>query len=126
MKPKRPVKKSSKPKKFMDTLSDEERAAQEISRIKLPQTGQVLGVLDQRLGASRTRVRCLDGKTRICRIPGRLKRRLWVRENDILIIEPWEFSGDEKGDILYKYTPTQVQYLKKRGHLKQIEEMEEF
>ncbi|MBL7056529.1 translation initiation factor eIF-1A [Candidatus Woesearchaeota archaeon] len=110
----------------MNTLSDEERAAQEISRIKLPQTGQVLGVLDQRLGASRTRVRCFDGKTRICRIPGRLKRRLWVRENDILIIEPWEFSGDQKGDILYKYTPTQVQYLKRKGHLKQLEEMEEF
>jgi translation initiation factor 1A len=72
------------------------------------------------------RVRCLDGKTRICRIPGRLKRRLWVRENDILIIEPWEYSGDEKGDVIYKYTPTQTSYLKKRGYLKKIEEEDEF
>jgi len=112
--------------KKKEQLSEQEKQQQEISRIKLPRGNQTLGILDQRLGASRTRVRCLDGKTRICRIPGRLKRRLWVREGDILIVEPWEYSGDAKGDIIYKYTPTQVQYLKNKGHLKKIEEMEEF
>jgi|TARA_B100002003_G_C14102015_1_gene530011 translation initiation factor 1A len=116
---------NKKKDKKKDNLTDEERQQQEISRIKLPRGNQTLGILEQRLGASRVRVRCLDGKTRICRIPGRLKRRLWVRENDILIAEPWEFSGDSKGDILYKYTPTQVVFLKKKGYLKKIE-MEEF
>ncbi len=111
--------------KKKDNLTEEERQRQEISRIKLPRGSQTLGILEQRLGASRVRVRCLDGKTRICRIPGRLKRRLWVRENDILIVEPWEFSGEGKGDILYKYTPTQVVFLKSKGYLKKIE-MEEF
>ena len=72
--------------KKKEQLAEQEKLQQEISRIKLPRGNQVLGILQQRLGASRTRVRCLDGKTRICRIPGRLKRRLWVRENDILII----------------------------------------
>ena len=108
---------------------EEERQQQiqaEISRIKLPRENQVLGILDQRLGASRVRVRCLDGKTRICRIPGRLKRRLWVRENDIIIVEPWEFGGDEKGDILYKYTNTQVSFLKRKGYLKKLEDLDEF
>ena len=107
-------------------ISPEEQIQQEISRIKLPRGNQSLGVLDQRLGASRMRVRCLDGKTRICRIPGRLKRKLWVREGDILIVEPWEFSGDEKGDVIYKYTPTQIVWLKNKGHLKNIEELDEF
>jgi len=92
----------------------QEHIQQEISRIKLPRDRQVLGILLQRLGASRVRVRCLDGKTRICRIPGRLKRRLWVRENDIVIVEPWEYSGDEKGDILYKYSNTQVIFPQKQ------------
>lgn len=109
-----------------DALTDEERQQQEITRIKLPHGNQTLGLLEQRLGASRVRVRCLDGKTRVCRIPGRLKRKLWVRENDIVIVEPWEFSGEEKGDILYKYTPTQVMFLKNKGYLKKIEEMDEF
>jgi len=112
--------------KKKEQQAEQDKLQQEISRIKLPRGNQVMGILQQRLGASRTRVRCLDGKTRICRIPGRLKRRLWVRENDILIIEPWEFGGDGKGDILYKYTPTQVQYLKNKGYLKKMEEMEEF
>ena len=112
--------------KKKDNLTEEERRQQEISRIKLPYGRQTLGILDQRVGASRMRVRCLDGKTRICRIPGRLKRKLWVRENDILIIEPWEFSGDDKGDVLYKYTPTQVVFLKNKGYLKKFEDMDEF
>jgi|TARA_Y100000031_G_scaffold107019_1_gene117849 translation initiation factor 1A len=112
--------------KKKEQLAKQEKLQQEITRIKLPRDNQTLGVLEQRLGASRMRVRCLDGKTRICRIPGRLKRRLWVRENDILIVEPWEFSGEGKGDILYKYTPTQVVFLKNKGYLKKIEEEEEF
>ena len=109
-----------------EKLAEQEKQQQEISRIKLPRGRQTLGVLEQRLGASRMRVKCLDGKTRICRIPGRLKRRLWVRENDILIVEPWEFSGENKGDILYKYTPTQRVFLKNKGYLKKIEEADEF
>ena len=111
--------------KKKEELTEQQFQEQEISRIKLPKGRQTLGILEQRLGASRTRVRCLDGKTRICRIPGRLKRKLWVRENDIIIVEPWEFSGDEKGDIIYKYTPTQTQWLKNKGYLKSIE-AEEF
>ena len=103
-----------------------ERAQAEISRIKLPWKGQSFGVVDQRLGGSRMRVRCLDGKTRICRIPGRLKRSLWVREGDIIIAEPWEYLGDEKGDILYKYTNTQVVFLRKKGYLKKFEDLDGF
>jgi translation initiation factor 1A len=112
--------------KKKEQLTEEQRQQQEISRIKLPRGLQTLGVLEQRHGGSRMRVRCLDGKTRICRIPGRLKRRLWVRENDILIVEPWEYSGDDKGDILYKYTPTQVVFLKNKGYLRKLEEADEF
>ena len=98
----------------------------QIARIFLPRDKQVFGLLEQWLGASRIRVRCLDGKTRICRIPGRLKRKLWVREGDIVIVEPWEFGGDAKGDVVYKYTPTQVQFLKNKGYLKQLDEFSEF
>ena len=112
--------------KKKERIAEQQKQQEEISRIRLPRGNQTLGILEQRLGGSRVRVRCLDGKTRICRIPGRLKRKLWVRENDIIIIEPWEFSGDEKGDIIYKYTPTQIVLLKNKGYLKKIEETDEF
>ena len=104
----------------------QDKLQQEITRIKLPRPPQTFGLLEQRLGASRVRVRCFDGKTRICRIPGRLKRRLWVRPGDLIIVEPWEYSGDEKGDVLFKYSKAQVEFLKRKGHLKQLDDFEEF
>jgi len=109
-----------------EELARQEEIQRQISRIKLPRNNQVFGILEQRLGASRNRVRCLDGKSRVCRIPGRLKRKLWVREGDIIIVEPWEYSGDKKGDIIYKYTKAQIVFLKKKGYLDKLQEFEEF
>ncbi|MBS3164783.1 translation initiation factor eIF-1A [Candidatus Woesearchaeota archaeon] len=100
--------------------------SEEVLRVRLPRDKQVLGLCERRLGGSRMKVICLDGKTRVCRIPGRLKRILWVRDGDTLLIEPWEFSGDGKGDVVYKYRPLQVQWLKKNGYLKGLEDLEEF
>ncbi len=98
----------------------------EIRRVKLPRGNQTLGILEQRLGGSRMRVRCMDGKNRICRIPGRLKRSLWVRPGDVLLIEPWELGGDKKGDVIFKYKPIQVDFLRRKGYLKGLEEADEF
>lgn len=99
---------------------------QEYVRVRLPRGKEVIGILQERLGGSRNKVRCLDGKTRICRIPGRLKRSLWVRPGDFVIVEPWEFGGDEKGDIVYKYSKGQADWLRRKGYLKELEELDEF
>ncbi|MEK6874338.1 MAG: translation initiation factor eIF-1A [Nanoarchaeota archaeon] len=103
-----------------------EQEQMELRRVKLPRDNETLGVCDQRVGGSRMRVRCMDGKTRICRIPGRLKRKLWVREGDILLIEPWELSGNERGDVIFKYKPIQLAALRERGLLKGLEGTDEF
>ena len=71
-------------------MSQPEDAEMQVIRVRLPQKTEVLGIVQQRLGGSRMRVLCLDGKERICRIPGRLRRNLWVRENDLVIVEPSE------------------------------------
>lgn len=97
-----------------------------ILRIKLPRGKETFGLVEQRLGASRVKARCLDGKNRVCRIPGRLKKSLWVREGNFVIVEPWEYGGDDKGDIIYKYNSTQVNYLKRKGYLQKIADLEEF
>ncbi|SRR3990172_9057397 len=104
----------------------EEEAQLEIRKTKLPRGNEQIGIVEQRLGGSRMYVKCLDGKTRVCRIPGRLKRRLWVREGNFVIVEPWEFGGNEKGDIIFKYKPTQVDFLRTKGYLKSMEDIEEF
>lgn len=99
--------------------SNNQDPQEEVLRVRLPRGKEVLGILDRRLGASRMLVRCLDGKSRNCRVPGRLKRKLWLREGDIVLVEPWAFD-DKKADILFKYTPAAVSWLKRKGYLKEI------
>jgi len=100
---------------------------QEIMRVKLPRGNQSIGVVESRLGNGRMRVRCYDGKTRVCRIPGSMKRNLWVRENDVVLVEPWEYGGEDKGDVIYKYRPSQVEFLRRKGLIKEVTvDLEEF
>jgi len=92
-------------------------------RVRMPQGNEILGIVQQRLGGSRMRVNCLDGKERICRIPGSKRRGLWVREHDVIIIKPWELGGDAKGDVIFKYrSKAEVAFLKRKGMLKSLEE----
>ena len=95
-------------------------------RLKLPTGTEIFGIVERRVGGSRMEVKCEDGKTRNCRIPGALRRRLWVREGDIVIVKPWEIDGDTRGDVVYKYRPIQAEHLQKKGYLDVFEQMEEF
>src|SRR3972149_1487776 len=88
-----------------------------VTRVKLPRGGEVIGIIEQRLGGNKMLVNCLDGKERNCRVPGRLKRKLWLRPNDVVIIEPWELDN-EKGDVVLKYHSNQIEWLKRNGFLK--------
>ena len=90
---------------------------QVITRVRLPRGEEMIGIIEQRLGGNKMLVVCLDGKTRNCRVPGRLKRALWLRPGDVVIVEPWELDK-EKGDIIFKYKPNQVEWLKNKGYLK--------
>ena len=66
-------------------------------------------------------VKATDGKTRNCRVPGRYKRKLWLRPKDIVLITPWEYD-DNKGDIIYKYSKTAINQLRKKGILDSLTE----
>ena len=108
-------------KKTLSAQEEQERIAEDIRRTPMPKERQVIGICAQRVGGSRMIVKCLDGKERNCRIPGRLKRKLWVREGDVLLIEKWELGGDERGDVVFKYRPHQAEVLRRKGLLKQLE-----
>jgi translation initiation factor 1A len=90
-------------------------------RARMPREGQVIGVIAQRLGGNRMEVRCTDGKTRNCRVPGRFKRSMWLRPNDIVMIEKWP-DDDNKGDVVYKYGSSQINQLRKKGILNSLSE----
>ena len=100
---------------------EENNESEEKIRVRLPRGEESIGIIEERHGGNKMRVNCLDGKDRVCRVPGRLKRELWLRPGDIVIIEPWELDKD-KGDVIYKYRPNQVAWLKKNGYLENEED----
>ena len=90
-------------------------------RVSLPYKpkGEMFAVAETFQGGSRLQVICEDGIRRMGRIPGKLRRRMWGRENDLLIVVPWSFQ-DSKADVKFRYTPTQTANLKRRGKIPEI------
>ncbi|TAJ45844.1 translation initiation factor eIF-1A [Methanofollis fontis] len=90
----------------------------EIIRVRLPnkRNREMFASAELMLGANHIRVRCFDGVTRIGRIKGKIKKRVWIREGDVLIVVPWDFQ-DDKCDIIYRYTRPQVDWLRSRNYL---------
>ncbi|MHA1270109.1 MAG: translation initiation factor eIF-1A [Candidatus Helarchaeota archaeon] len=85
-------------------------------RVAKKEDGEVYGVVLQMLGNSRMKVYCFDGKVRIARIRGKLVKRMWIREEDVVIVSPWEFQ-DDKADIVHRYKRSEVSWLQRRGFI---------
>ncbi|MEM4390081.1 MAG: translation initiation factor eIF-1A [Candidatus Micrarchaeia archaeon] len=94
-----------------------ESEGEEFARVRVPRKGEILGVVTGMMGASRVMVACKDGKERLCRIPGKIKKNIWVKMDDVVIIRPWAVEGDKRGDIVWRYTHIQAEWLKRKGYL---------
>ena len=101
--------------------SSEEGGESGAIRVKMPNThvNEMFAIADNILGGRRVRVVCGDGQTRMARIPGKMRRRQWVREGDLIIVWPWDFQ-DSKADVKHRYTKTQAIYLSRKGVLPEI------
>jgi translation initiation factor 1A len=91
---------------------------EQIGRIRLPKGNEVIGKVVQMMGYGKMTVKCTDGKVRLCRVPGRFRYRLWIRVGNIVLVKPWELAEDERGDIIYRYSRAQAQWLKKKKKIK--------
>ena len=88
-----------------------------LKEIRLPEEGELLGRVMKLLGSDQVLVKCTDDITRRGRIRGKFKRRIWLREHDKVIIAPWDFKYDERGDIIWRFTLSQVDWLKDNKHI---------
>lgn len=84
-------------------------------RIRMPREGEIFGMVEQMLGSDRMSVKCKDGYTRMCRVPGRMRKRVWIREGDIVLVKPWQVQSDQKADIAWRYTVTEASSLRRKG-----------
>jgi translation initiation factor 1A len=109
-----------KSKKNKGFVPGSQPVQQEVTRARIPRPNEVIGIVEQRVGANRMIVKCFDEKVRNCRIPGSLRRSLWIRPGDTVIVEPWEFDKEGRGDIVFKYTPAAIEWLRRKGYIKDM------
>ena len=72
-----------------------------ITRVKFvsKKLGEIFGIVVDILGGDRMRVFCEDSKHRIGRIRGKIKKRVWIRRGDLVIVNPWEWETETKDGL---------------------------
>ena len=91
-------------------------------RVKTPYKpkGELFAVVKDMVGGSRVSALCEDGHVRTGRIIGKMKKRIWIRPNDLLIVVPWVVQSDIKCDVVYRYTKTEKDRLKRKKLIPEV------
>ncbi|MFB6086984.1 MAG: translation initiation factor eIF-1A [Haloarculaceae archaeon] len=84
--------------------------------LRMPNDDELFAVVTQHNGGNHVQLRCEDGKERMGRIPGRMKYRTWIEEDDIVLVEPWSFQ-DEKANVEWRYDQQDADQLRAEGHI---------
>ena len=72
---------------------------------------QEYGQVTRLLGNCRLEVQCFDSKTRLGNIRGSMRKKVWIKVNDIVLVSLRDFE-DGKCDIIHKYETKEVNRLK--------------
>jgi translation initiation factor 1A len=68
------------------------------------------------LGNGRVDAQCFDGVKRLATIRGKLRKKVWINQGDIVLLSLREFQ-DEKADVIQRYNPDEARQLKSYGEL---------
>ena len=90
---------------------------EEIKDIVLPVANDVLDIATQLLGFDRVLMKCQDGHECLCRLRGKMKRRVWIRIGGVVLVSPWDFQSHKRGDVIWRYKKSQAEWLRKNGYL---------
>lgn len=90
----------------------------ESKKIDFKEHGQEYGLILRKLGDGRFEVKCSDGETRIGRVRGKMRKRVWINPNDLVLVSlRQDFTDDKKADIISKYTQSDGRKLIIMGEL---------
>nr|CAD7458129.1 unnamed protein product [Timema tahoe] len=76
--------------------------------------GQEYAQVTKMLGNGRLEAMCFDGVKRLCHIRGKLRKKVWINQGDIILIGLRDYQ-DAKADVILKYTPDEARNLKTYG-----------
>jgi translation initiation factor 1A len=68
------------------------------------------------LGNGRLEALCFDGTRRLAHIRGKMRKKVWVGQGDIILLSLREYQ-EAKGDVILKYTADEARSLKAYGEL---------
>lgn len=68
------------------------------------------------LGNGRLEAQCFDGEKRLAHIRGKLRKKVWINQGDIILISLRDFQ-DGKADVIQKYNADEARALKQQGEL---------
>ncbi|VDB89177.1 Bgt-1552 [Blumeria graminis f. sp. tritici] len=78
--------------------------------------GQEYAQVLKMLGNGRLEAFCFDSSRRMAHIRGKLRKKIWINQGDIILISLREYQ-DEKGDVIVKYSADEARSLKAYGEL---------
>lgn len=86
--------------------------------------GQEYAQVVRMLGNGRLEAQCFDGTSRLCHIRGKLRKKVWVNQGDIILISLRDFQ-DGKADVILKYNSDEARQLKSYGELPETAKINE-
>ena len=102
---------------------EEQQAKQQqmIAKIRYPKREELemFAVATQLMGTNQVKAMCEDGIERQCRIPGKMRKKVWIRAGDLLIIKLWSFQP-KKANIVWRFLGTQMEHIKRKGLLTKL------
>ena len=78
--------------------------------------GQEYAQVVKMLGNGRLEATCFDGAKRLAHIRGKLRKKVWINQGDIILLSLRDYQ-DDKGDVILKYSADEARSLKAYGEL---------
>lgn len=76
------------------------------------------------LGNGRIEAMCFDGEKRLGHIRGKMRKKVWINQGDIVLLSLRDFQ-DNKADVIQKYSSDEARKLKQYGELPETAKINE-
>jgi len=76
--------------------------------------GQEYAQVIKMLGNGRLEAMCFDGVKRLCHIRGKLRKKVWINQFDIILVGLRDYQ-DARADVILKYSADEARNLKSYG-----------